>query len=354
MSSKIEKERKLRIDAVLKEYNASVLESKKIYNTSVFGIQRSRNSSNQKTILFRQAYNAFITNLSNLKKNIDATIAKINFEINNYIAQGLTTPSQIINSLPKSRALLIGINYIGSPYELSGCIYDTELITKTFNRNGITDIKSLTDASSIKPTRENILYGIKNVLDVSKSGDNVYLFYSGHGGSIMDSLSGDENDKNDEYILSVDLYGITDDEIRQCINTNMKAGVTVFALFDCCNSGTVMDLRYTYTMNNNTFSVNVENEKYTESPGTVVLISGCRDDQLSEESSIETFSQVQGAMTWSFIEALKQFEATNNISWKTLMISMTEKLRSKNFNQNPQITCGKLINMDDKCIIQKS
>ena len=352
MSSKLEKERKARIDAAMKEYYASLIDIKRIYNTSVFGIQGSKLSSSQKTTLFRQAHNAYLSNLSTLKKNVNEKIAKINDEINGYIAQGFTSPSQIIAALPKSRALLIGINYIGSPYELSGCIYDTELITNTFNRNGITDIKTLTDKSSIKPTRENILYGIKNILEVSKSGDTVYLFYSGHGGSILDR-SGDEADGRDEYIVSVDLYGITDDEIRQCINTNMKAGVTIFALFDCCNSGTVMDLRYTYTLNTNLFSANVENEQYTETPGTVVLISGCRDDQLSSEATIESFTQVQGAMTWAFIQTLKKFEVTNNLSWKTLMITMNDKLRERDFNQNPQITCGKLINMDDKCIIQK-
>jgi hypothetical protein len=353
MSSKLEKERKARIDTAMKEYYASLIDVKKIYNSSVFGIQGSKLNSSQKTTLFRQAYNAYVSNLSNLKKNVDEKIAKINVEFNSYIAQGFTTPAQVVNALPKSRALLIGINYIGSPYELSGCIYDTELITKTFNHNGITDIKALTDKSSIKPTRENILYGIKNVLEVSKSGDTVYLFYSGHGGSIVDSISGDENDNQDEYILSLDLYGITDDEIRQCINANMKAGVTLFALFDCCNSGTVMDLRYTYTLNNNLYSVNIENEQYKETPGTVVLISGCRDDQLSSESTIDSYNQVQGAMTWAFIQTLKQFEVTNNLSWKTLMITMNDKLRERDFNQNPQITCGKLINMDDKCIIQK-
>lgn len=353
MSSKMEKERKSRIDAVMKIYYAALVDVKKIYNSSVLGIQTSRMNPAQKSSLFRQAYNAFVSNSSNLKKKMEEDVAKINAEINGYIAQGLTTPAQVLNSLPKSRALLIGINYIGSPYELSGCIYDTELIAKTFNRNGITDIKALTDTSGIKPTRENILYGIKNVLEVSKSGDTVYLFYSGHGGSIIDR-SGDETDGRDEYIVSVDLYGITDDEIRQCINTNMKTGVTVFALFDCCNSGTVMDLRYTYTLNNDLFSVKVENEQYTETPGTVVLISGCRDNELSSEATIESYLQVQGAMTWAFIQSLKQFEVTNNISWKTLMITMTDKLRNRDFNQNPQITCGKLINMDDKCIIQKS
>ena len=66
-------------------------------------------------------------------------------------------------------ALLIGINYKKTRYELRGCINDINnirelLINKyKYNKN---NIKSLSEEHNIKPTKQNIINEIKNQINL--------------------------------------------------------------------------------------------------------------------------------------------------------------------------------------------
>ena len=64
----------------------------------------------------------------------------------------------------------------------------------------------------------------------------------------MPDTSGDEDDGMDEILIPGDYKEsgqIVDDEIYDEFVTQVRAGVTVTAMIDCCHSGTAMDLPYT-------------------------------------------------------------------------------------------------------------
>ena len=50
----------------------------------------------------------------------------------------------------KRRALLIGVNYIGTPYQLSGCIADIQSLNEKIN--GSYETVMITDLTNKKPT----------------------------------------------------------------------------------------------------------------------------------------------------------------------------------------------------------
>src|SRR3989338_5765890 len=64
-----------------------------------------------------------------------------------------------VNTSSKKYALLIGINYTGTPNALAGCINDTKNIQTELIKRGYPseNITILTDETLTKPTRENIL-----------------------------------------------------------------------------------------------------------------------------------------------------------------------------------------------------
>lgn len=238
--------------------------------------------------------------------------------------------------MPSKKALLIGINYIGSSSELNGCINDVKniremLIKKKYNSR---DITLLTDLN-ISPTKKNILKHLKLLVRNAKSGDTIYVHYSGHGGQVKDK-NRDEIDFIDETIVALDGY-ITDDMIFNYFLKPMPSKVNVFMVMDACHSGTVCDLKYNYTSGNNISN----NIKYKDTRCNVIMISGCKDEQVSMDAFIE--GSYQGAMTNSFLVALN-----NSSTYKELISHMRTRLLRGEFIQIPQLSSGRHFNINQK------
>jgi hypothetical protein len=242
-----------------------------------------------------------------------------------------TKPTPTVVAKINKSSLLIGCNYIGSPYELRGCINDVNnlktILTSKFNFN---TPSILTDNTNTKPTKTNILNNFKQLLVNSKSGDILFFCFSGHGSQTYD-YSGDEKDSLDELIVSKDLGYVTDDEFNNLLVNYMKDNVKLFVLFDSCHSGSMMDLKYQYldssNLDNVTINTNTRNIK-----GTVVMISGCMDIQTSADAYINNKSQ--GAMTWSFINSI----TTKQQTIINIVKNMRNLLKTNNYDQVPQLS----------------
>jgi hypothetical protein len=185
---------------------------------------------------------------------------------------------------------------------------------------------AMTDNTSVKPTKANILKALAQMLTLAQPGDKCFFTYSGHGTNTRDR-SGDEVDGKDETIFTLDSQLLTDDEFRAVLNQSLKAGVELLALFDSCYSGTVLDLRYTY-------SPNSVNTRVPETKGSVVMISGCRDSETSAENFIN--GSWQGAMTSSFLHCVKT--STNAMA---LVGAMQTYLKTNGYQQRPLLSSGK-------------
>ena len=125
----------------------------------------------------------------------------------------------------------------------------------------------------------------------------------------------------------------------------MKREVTIVGLFDSCHSGTILDLKYNYLDSNN-YDKYTENNKTSECNGNVIMISGCMDLQTSAESFID--NKIQGAMSWSFIHCLNEKPET---SWRDLIKSMRNLLKSNSFSQIPQLSTDSFYDIDSKIFI---
>ncbi len=295
-------------------------------------VQNSR--IRNKTIIINNLIVSYRNTLSNLINSLNSSIKIIN----------LYKPEFNVIKTNNKKALLIGINYINTPYELSGCINDTDKINTLLTNHGFTSINLLTDLTTNKPTKLNILNELKNILINSSTGDILFFYFSGHGSYTYD-MSNDETDRRDEMIISCDLQGVLDDEIKAILTTYMKKDVTLIGLFDSCHSGTMFDLKYCYLDSNN-YDKYSENDKVSECNGNVIMISGCMDSQTSAESLID--NKIQGAMTWSFIEAINK---TPNLSWRELLKNMRTSLKNSSFTQIPQLSTDSFYDIDSKLFI---
>lgn len=140
------------------------------------------------------------------------------------------------------RALLVGLNYKGTPNELRGCENDimamNEVITTKFGFTDNTQKRVITGPSG---TTKNIMDRLKWLVDGLKPGDHAFFHYSGHGSQLPDTDYdlNEEPDGLDEIICPVDLDWrekvIKDDDFRK-VFANVPAGVRLTVLLDCCLS----------------------------------------------------------------------------------------------------------------------
>jgi hypothetical protein len=252
----------------------------------------------------------------------------------------------IIGEKTKKFGVLIGINYVGTTSELNGCINDAlHLKTLLIEQCGYSseNLVLITDEESIKPTKQNIIDSFNTLLQKANEGyEELWLSYSGHG-SYLSDYSGDEKDGRDEILCPVDYATsgfITDDYIYENFVSKLPGHVTLFSLMDCCHSGTVLDLPFLY-------SNTLESNNTNKCEATVICISGCRDNQTSADAYIN--NDYEGAMTWSFLNALSQ------VSYNTNLLNLVERMRMLLQNKYTQIPMLSVSSSEDidKIFIQK-
>jgi hypothetical protein len=221
------------------------------------------------------------------------------------------------------KALLIGINYLGTNLQLSGCINDVynirDLLVKYCDYS-LDNIRVLTD-KDISPTCKNIKEYIAWLISNNLPGDSLFFHYSGHGSNVPDR-NGDETDKRDETIIPLDYTTagmITDDWLFSNFISLVPEKVTLWALMDCCHSGTILDLKYNYRSRckpkpgkkisapyvpddwTNEFGFSIEKSK--EIKGKVYMLSGALDSQYAADAFIA--GKAQGAFTACFVDCFK-------------------------------------------------
>lgn len=265
------------------------------------------------------------------------------------------------------RALLVGINYIGTDNELSGCINDVKNM-KEFLVESCEFVEEniilLTDEEKDKPVSKNIKDKIKWLVSNTVAGDTLVFHYSGHGSNVKDKNK-DESDKQDESIIPLDFETageIIDDWLFENLVNKVLKDVNLYCFFDSCFSGTVIDLKYNYqskcrpkvskkylkedydyTQWSDSFNFSIERSK--DVVGNVYMFSGCRDNETSADAEIE--NKGQGAFTYCLLETLKKnldeskkFK-NGTIKFRNVLKEVNCRLDLQYFDQNTQLSVSK-------------
>lgn len=263
------------------------------------------------------------------------------------------------------KALLVGINYTGTPYRLFGCINDVvnmgSYLQKVRKYNSLT---IMTDTTTIKPTRSNILAGFRALLQGAKSGDELWFHFSGHG-SLVNDASRDEESGQDSCICPIDVARagfISDDVIRSNLAALVPKGVRLYMVLDACHSGTGCDLRYKYDDASyltsrlttlpekyvpNDWSLqqtNYEFKRYDKTAGEVFCISGCQDEQTSADAFLG--GQASGVVTYLLLNCLNN-NSESTYKWKHLLKDICCGEKVNRFTQRTALTSGNALNLED-------
>jgi hypothetical protein len=243
------------------------------------------------------------------------------------------------------------------------------------------DMVILTDDQShpmSQPTKANMIRAMHWLVKDARPNDSLFVHFSGHGGRTPD-LDGDEEDGFDDVIYPVDYRTtghIVDDDMHDIMVRPLLPGVRLTAIFDSCHSGTALDLPYVYSTQGMLKEPNLAKEAAQDlftavtaygkgdlggvasaaigffkkaangdsarertlqtktSPADVIMFSGSKDTQ----TSADTFQggEARGALSWAFIEILKQHPQQ---SYLQLLNAIRAMLEGK-YSQRPQLSCS--------------
>lgn len=236
-------------------------------------------------------------------------------------------------------SLNIGLNsvdpghYAGWSGDLLACEADADDMALIAQSRGFQTKKLLTKQA----TRKNVLNLVGQAAKTLKKGDTFLFTYSGHGGQLPDRNS-DEDDALDETWCLYDGE-LIDDEIYMLLN-KFQEGVHVFMLSDSCHSGTVSRTAYGALRSSGSLALladSIETAEMATPPGfkdmpagialrtyrenremydaimaklpkedpvpnikaTVLLISGCQDNQLSSDGAFNGLFTANLLRVWN-------------------------------------------------------
>ena len=153
----------------------------------------------------------------------------------------------------RRKSLLIGINYRGQPQPLQGCESDVQNMASFLISRGYSthpqNMVVMTESRGpgpYYPTGHNILAAMDWL--VSEPDCFLFLHYSGHGGQVPDP-TGERSSGYDDTIVPVDYqrYGQIDSgTLHRVLVRRLAPGSTLFVVFDCCHSGSAVELPWVY------------------------------------------------------------------------------------------------------------
>ena len=176
-------------------------------------------------------------------------------------------------------------------------------------------------------TADAVTSAITDAAEKLESGDELFLTYSGHGGQVPDT-NGDEQDQQDETWVLYDRQ-LVDDELYD-LWSQFAAGTRILVFSDSCHSGTVNRAIYdvsaphvakaakldseprpknlprdvaerTYEHHKKLYDDIQKSHKDSESgevDASVILISGCQDNQFSMDGDRNGLFTQQVLAVW--------------------------------------------------------
>lgn len=149
------------------------------------------------------------------------------------LTQGFAKPAS-----PNAHALIMAIGeYQGSIPALKGVAFDVASATEIARRMGVPagNIRTLRDG-------ELTLDGMRRALDELEGrlggGDQVFIYYSGHGGRQLLPEAG-AGERCAESLISIDGQGFTDVEMEERLRRVAQRAQKTIVLIDACHSGGV-------------------------------------------------------------------------------------------------------------------
>lgn len=256
------------------------------------------------------------------------------------------------------RAVVVGTNYPGTGFSLSGCVNDAQDWNAAFTHRGFSEQAVLLDRDA---TKNNILTVLEAFLNRSRSGDLVVFTFSGHG----TWRPGGPDEPRDECICPNDVQSagvIADDDLFNLF-THRHRGVRAVMVADSCYSGTINRLfgplgddgrlvRFLppevwmpaaelggQTLRSPATSIETLVPRVSPLGTGALALAGCSPTQVCYDASFvdaQGNRRANGAFTYAALKALDELPA-GDVNYRAWMRVIRKYLPSTDFDQAPQL-----------------
>jgi hypothetical protein len=239
-----------------------------------------------------------------------------------------------------ARAICFGLDYSTDPKAaLKGCKNDAIHMSEYFSHviPGIECHVFTDDEDAVNTSANGMLLKLQELASDSflHHLDFVLIHYSGHGVSVKD-YSGDEPDGLDECLVPSDFRksGFILDDALELLFSTFNPHTRVLCVFDCCHSGTICDLKYSWVDKDHPLIENKNSNVHAK----ILAISGCKDDQVSLSTyNINNDKEFGGALTSLVLQSLRETPELRHDVFELVKV-VTHKLKLNNMQQLPKIT----------------
>ena len=239
----------------------------------------------------------------------------------------------------KKYALLIGINYFNSNFELKNSHSDIDSVNNHLRKIGFReenivvlkdDPTDIDDIFPSSPTKLNIIKNINTCISKCEENNLLYIHYSGHS---------DNNSVGS--ICPIDYYtkgNLYDDALRLLLVDNLPKGVKLRVVFDAYHNQKALNLPLTWNCHDITQS-NSPSGSYKD----IIFISIYKDPQFSSSQIFDIHPY--GSLTWAFLKSINKIYnkkltlmGNKNIyNWKDVLDMIRLYLKNEGYEQLPQI-----------------
>lgn len=245
---------------------------------------------------------------------------------------------EVSNQFPKKKALVIGLNYFGTPQFESGAVLDAQSVADAYKLQlQVTDTLLILETPSLPIQKSQILEGIDTLLEGSENGDVLFLYYAGKSARDVAMIFGDGS-------------VITCEELKSCLIEPLPLGVTLFAVFDSSFMG--LGLRYTFedASNGPAQSIAAGPRRICSSPDKWVHASKETESLLLAEAhtSVVILSHSsaanRGLLTWAFLKSIER-NYSHSLSLAQLMTHIRATCNANGCFEPPKIESGQYIDL---------
>ena len=258
-------------------------------------------------------------------------------------------------------ALLVGVNsYLNDSIRpLNGCKNDVNLMQRTLQERFSVAKDTIQTLTSRSATKDNLVNGFQTHLSQAGDGDTALFYFSGHGSQ---EPAGKEfweidTDRQLETLVCHDsragkVTDLADKELSYLISQLGDNGAKVVVIIDSCHSGHVSRAieegdsatRQTsgqiepraleqFIFYNDALQQGWINDLGNIPQGQHILLSACRDIELSKEKRID--GQLNGIFTHSLCTQLNS--QAQSLSYHNLLMRVRALTHKMNRQQTPQI-----------------
>lgn len=254
--------------------------------------------------------------------------------------------------MSRRHALVIGIDTypgFGPESQLAGGVRDAETMAAVLiDRHGFaaSDVLRLCEKDA---TRRAILDAVERLQRAVRDGDQVVLYFSGHGSQMTDR-EGDEGDGLDETFVPVDSgreidenRDVTDDEVNHWAAGVLEVTPHLTLIFDCCHGGTLQrpgwrvrcvppDLRPVELLPPSP----IPGWRDVETGPRPLVATACRDDEAAVELPPSIAGAARGAFSFHFVDTLRC--AAVGETWREVFARAASALAVDCPEQHPQLS----------------